>query len=519
MAQRVTLDAMIPRQDFAISQESDFALDLFGDFPISHLETESPILKLLRKPDFQRETNHWSPEQVVTFIASFVDNEVIPSLILWKSPTYIFVIDGGHRLSALRAWLLDDYGDGPASLAYFKGEISGEQKRIAKRTRHLVETRIGRRSHLKDLLDKKISDDPNRLKRANRMVTRALNLQWIQGNPEAAESSFFKINSQGTPLDDTEEMLIRNRRKPVAIGARAILRAGAGHVYWSAFSQERQERIQELAVQLYNLLFEPESSRPIKTLDVPFGGTVSPVDALALLIDFLSIAANRRPEILTIEKYLDDTDGTETIDVLARSAQVLNRITGNSPGSLGLHPVVYFYNERGKYNRFLFLGMLSLIGERIRNNDDSFFKLFSGSRKLVEQFLVDNKATIAFVLQNMSRTQRVPRMKELFSYLINVAKLGKLPSLEEVFSQIGVRGKIVDVDALHQSSQFSDDAKSAMFVNAALASALRCPICSGYLHPTKSVSYDHIMRVCEGGSADASNGQLVHHYCNTGVKG
>jgi hypothetical protein len=29
---------------------------------------------------------------------------------------YIFVIDGGHRLSALRAWMEDDYGDGTISL-------------------------------------------------------------------------------------------------------------------------------------------------------------------------------------------------------------------------------------------------------------------------------------------------------------------------------------------------------------------------------------------------------------------
>jgi len=40
------------------------------------------IYSWLRKPDFQRETNHWTPEQLVTFIESFVDSEVIPSLIL-----------------------------------------------------------------------------------------------------------------------------------------------------------------------------------------------------------------------------------------------------------------------------------------------------------------------------------------------------------------------------------------------------------------------------------------------------
>jgi hypothetical protein len=112
VAKRVDLDAMIPRADFAVTEEA-YVLDLMKDFPIGHLAKESPILKLLRKPDFQRETNHWSADQLVSFIESFLDNEVIPSLILWKAPRYIFVIDGGHRLSALRAWMQDDYGDGP----------------------------------------------------------------------------------------------------------------------------------------------------------------------------------------------------------------------------------------------------------------------------------------------------------------------------------------------------------------------------------------------------------------------
>lgn len=111
MPAHVTLDAMISREDFAWEGE-EFVLDLFPGLPIANLGSNSPILKLLRKPDFQRETNHWSPEQIATFIASFLDNEVIPSLILWKSPSFIFVIDGGHRLSALRAWMENDYGDG-----------------------------------------------------------------------------------------------------------------------------------------------------------------------------------------------------------------------------------------------------------------------------------------------------------------------------------------------------------------------------------------------------------------------
>jgi hypothetical protein len=52
MVKRVTLDAMIPREDFA-RQEDETVVNLFGDFPISHLDSVSPYLKLLRKPDFR----------------------------------------------------------------------------------------------------------------------------------------------------------------------------------------------------------------------------------------------------------------------------------------------------------------------------------------------------------------------------------------------------------------------------------------------------------------------------------
>lgn len=519
MAQRVTLDAMIPREDFSISQE-DFVLDLFQNFPIGNLAGDSAILKLLRKPDFQRETNQWTPEQMATFIASFVDNEVIPSLILWKSPTFIFVIDGGHRLSALRAWMEDDYGDGNLSLAFYKGEISDEQKKIAKRARALIEQKVGRYSTLRSLVDTKISDDQTALKRANRLVTRALNLQWIQGNADVAETSFFKINSQGTPLDDTEAMLIKNRRKAIAIGARAVLRSGTGHKYWSAFSDaECKTRLEKLAADFYELLFEPESSTPLKTLDVPFGGSVSPVEALSLLIEFLTIAGSPTASVVPIEKYDDDSSGEETVRVLERALQILNRITGNSPGSLGLHPAVYFYNERGKYNRFLFLGMTALLSERVKNNDDAFFKKFTHARSAVESFMVDNKTLIAFILQNMSRGQRVPRMKTLFGFLIKTASAGKALAVEEAIAELGLTGKVFQVNAIQSAPQFNDDTKSMLFVKAAISTALKCPICQGYLHPPKSVSYDHKSPVVHGGVGSVANGQLVHPFCNTGIKG
>jgi hypothetical protein len=518
MAKRVNLDAMIPREDFGLT-DVDQSIDLIKDFPLTNLESESPIRRLLRKPDFQRETYHWTPEQVVTFIASFVDSEVIPSLILWKSPSFIFVIDGGHRLSALRAWVEDDYGDGAISQQFYHGEITEDQKKIAKRTRQLIEEKIGRYSALKALVGQKLVDDPVKAKRAGQMFTRTMALQWVLGTQEVAETSFFKINSQGTPLDAIEELLIKSRKKPIAISARAILRAGYGHKYWSKFAADKQAAIETTAADLFKILFRPEIDSPLKTLDVPVGGSVSPVEALSLLIEFLTVTGSKsQAKITTIDDYPDDDTGDETIAMLNRSLEISGRITGNGPGSLGLHPAVYFYNEKGKHNRFLLLGLVALVAEKIRNNDGGWFKKFTKVRAVVEKFLVADKSVISVLPSNLSRAQRIPKMRDMFAFLVTEADKGVALTPESLIAHLGLTGRFIDVRSIQTTPHVNDDAKSEAFIQKAIGSALTCPICAGLLDTGKSISYDHAKRVREGGTGDVTNVQLSHPYCNTGYK-
>jgi hypothetical protein len=324
MAQRVNLDAMIPRADFG-EQGGVFTHQQFKDFPLLHLEDKSPIRAMLRKPDFQRETNHWTPEQVKTFVASFVDGELIPSLILWRSASHVFVIDGGHRLSALRAWMNDDYGDGHISIAFYGlNGISEEQKRAAKRTKRLIEGTVGPYSMLKGLVSAKGLDEIQ-TRRVGNVLTRALDHQWVEGTPEVAETSFFKINSQGTPLDEVEEMLLRNRTKAIAIGSRAILRAGTGNKYWSKFDPTTQAKIEEAAAEFHELLFDPEADLHVRTVELPIGGAVSPVNALALLVDFLTIASSTQAQLRAIDKDKPDVDGSDTNKVLKASRAIVAR--------------------------------------------------------------------------------------------------------------------------------------------------------------------------------------------------
>jgi HNH endonuclease len=408
----------------------------------------------------------------------------------------------------------DDYGDKTISTDFYKGqEVSEDQKKMAARTRKVVEKEVGRYSDLRKLVESQESDLASN--RAKTLFKRKLILQWVKGSPDVAESSFYKINSLGAPLDDTERMLIENRRKPIAIAARLTLRGGTGHKYWSAFTSKATiQKSVKLGKELHDLLFEPESDEPLKTMDVPLGGSVSPIDALALLVDLLTIAANREPLAKPIDKYDDDLPGDATAEVLYRSLDVVSRITGSSDGSLGLHTAVYFYNDKGKHSKFLFLGMVSLISDKLRNNDAHFFKKFTKVRPQIEDFLIENKSLIGISLQNLNNRSRIPRVREMFDFLVSEAITGAPLEVEKVIAKFGLTGRIVDVRAIQTSPAITDETKSTIIIKTAIASAPRCPLCKGRLEPNKSKSYDHVVDKKYQGSGDVDNIQLTHPYCN-----
>jgi len=514
----VNLDAMIPRADFALVESGSIpAAETIGNIGTRDFRPDG-IMPLLRKPDFQRETNHWTPAQVALLIKSFVDGDLIPSVILWRSSGSIFVIDGGHRLSVIRGWIEDDYGDRAISQAFFGYNINENQKKAAKETRQLVEREIG--AYQQWIAKGQVPDLPKEEKeKTANVLTRSIPIQWVNGNVETAQASFLKINTQGTPLDDIEMLLIRNRKRPAAIAARSIIRAGMGHKYWSSFPAEKQKLIEDKANQLYQWLFDPEVDSPIKTLDLPLGGGAGVRTALRLLVDFVMVATRDQqgnPE--RVEDEPEDVNGDGTILALDRTLQLAGRITGNDNGSLGLHPAVYFYGPSGTHMGALFMGMATLIADKLVNNDKTFFRKFSQVRKTVEEALVQHKRLIAAVIQNTRSGKRYDVIADLLMYLIDSYAKGSFPTEQDIVNQAGVEGKIILGSEKQDSTRFSPETKSAIYLRDALAAALRCGICGGYLDPDKSVSYDHITRVREGGTGVEDNGQMAHHYCNQSVK-
>lgn len=514
----VNLDAMIKREDFAASEDETSTFDMVDKISLRDFTSGGLIGTILRKPDFQRETNHWEPEQVVSLLECFVNGDLIPSVILWKSPTYLFVIDGGHRLSVLRAWVEDDYGDGPTSQAFFGYEISASQKAVAQKTRDLVATRVGTWQHYQAKNADNNLDASERM-RLNAAILRALQIQWVKGDADKAEQSFFKINTKGTPLDDLEELLLKNRRKPVSIAARAIIRAGKGHKYWSGFSQDVASKIEGVAKKLHSSLFDPEIKAPIKTLDLPLGGPKGVRMALQVLIEVIMIAIrdqNGFPK--DIYALGDDPDGRQTLQTLTVTLELVQRITGNEGGSLGLHPAVYFYGPTGRHSSPMFMGTITLIAKKLVNNDKLFFKKFSSVRGRLEEVLIEYKDLIATILQKQVSHKRVEHYANLLSKIIDSLLAQEEISDSDLVKFSGLDGKIIVGQGSNNPKRFSDDAKSQVFIRTALTSANKCPICHGYLDAAKSVSYDHVIRAQDGGTATSHNLQLTHPYCNQSVK-
>lgn len=513
----VNLDAMISRADFAADDNRPAqSSERFEKIALKDLVGDGALLpKLLRKPDFQRETTQWKPSQVAMLIESFLEGELIPAVILWQSASHIFVIDGGHRLSALLAWAHDDYGDGARSGAFFKNELSAAQKRVANRTRNEIKKRVGSYQHLRQKIaeadDEAAETDP----RLITFATRGLQVQWIVGDADKAESSFFKINTQGSALDPTEERLLRHRLKAPAIAARSIARAATGHKYWSKFDHEIQEQLTAKAASIHKALFAPEVSAPVKTIDLPIGGTTSISQALDLLINLAEIV---EPENRNLSKLPEDVDGTQTLELLTSLERVVTRLVGNQSKSLGVHPFVYFYTSKGRHYPPLMLAMFSIVAQKLRDNDKKWFKKFSENREAIEKLIIEHKGIITLLISAMGSKKRVEGSIAVLELIFDRAEAGDEEISPNDFAVVtGLESRLYTIQS-KPGVDFNEDTKNSAFLRQAFAQALKCPICGGFLDPAKSVSYDHIVRKEDGGDGAEENCQLTHPYCNSSMK-
>jgi hypothetical protein len=511
MATHVNLDALITREDFEVVSNADEA-NVKTSMPISDLEADAFFYGALRKPDFQRETAEWTPERVVGLIRTFIEGELIPGVILWKNRDLLFVIDGSHRLSALIAWVQDDYGDGSRSQEFFNHTIPEEQLKIAQRTRQLVEKEFGSYQDHRRAIAEPASFGPEIVARARRFGSLSLQLQWVRGNAVKAEDSFIRINQQAAMIMPQELELIKNRRKPNAIAARAIIRRGTGHKYWSSFDEETQRKIEMIATDLHKLVFEPRLRYPIKSLDLPAGGAVYSSTALPMVYSFINLC-------IETPSKADDEDGKKTIDYLTRCRRVMWLLLGNHPSSLGLHPAVYFYSWTGKQQPILFLVMAEIIIDLERRKQ---LGSFVRHRQQFEEFLTRNRPLLNQVIRKYgTKKSGKTQLRSFYNLVLELISQGV--SAENIAARLKQEASYSYLQPEESpyegtaSGHFSTQVKSGAVMRQLLDSATRCAICKGFI-PSQAISIDHKERREDGGTSGADNAQMTHPFCNTGVK-
>lgn len=513
MANQVNLDALIPREDFDVVNTGEPSMPT-STLQIRNLEPGDFFYSVVRKPDFQRETSDWSPDKICGFVQSFLEGDLIPAIILWQAGSQIFVIDGAHRLSALIAWVHDDYGDDTTSRTFFDGIIPDEQLAAADYTRRLVNRQIGSYKDHKFAIQYPEKAKSEVVARAKRLGSLAIQLQWVKGDATKAEASFFKINQQASPIDKTELRLLKARTQPNALAARAIVRAGTGHKYWSRFSDQRCIEIESKAKEINDLLFSPTLKTPIKTLDLPVAGRGYSSKTLPLVFEFVNLVNGVKGDA----KLPSDTSGDDTLRHLKKCLAIINRISGTHPSSLGLHPAVYFYSSTGRYQPTAFMAVVAMIRAF---DDKDFFGEFTKVRRTFEDFLLRHRILVNQVtIKYGSGAKGYVRLHQLLDWLVKqfIAGTDEPRIIKEMethaeFSFLQPAEK----EASEARVDFGTDAKSAIFLRDALKDPLRCGICRGLIH-RNAISIDHIVRKADGGKGVPENGQITHPYCNTTVK-
>lgn len=526
-ANTVNLDALIRRADFAAELTQTSA----GGQPrqtlsLSDLASGGFFQNSLRKPDFQRETTNWTRTKVVDLIRAFLDGDLIPAVILWARGDKIFVVDGAHRLSALIAWIRDDYGDREASNAFFGDGMAEEQREVADRTRNEIQKTIGTHAEFRGLVGQPVSD-PTKARHLNAIGKNSIVIQWVTAaTAKAAEESFFKINQAAQPIDPIERLILQTRLAPNSIAARCIARGGRGHKYWSDFPQKTQDEIESLGHEIYDILYKPPHSEPITSSDVPIAG----MGYNRLLFAFFLVSlANRIPIPGSLRgkklepSLMADEDGLKTLEFLKQVRKFLRLVSTDHSGSLGFHPLIYYYTRSGVFMPNAFLASL-IFAKKLdeHRKKDEFTKI----RPHFEKYITKNKIFLTQIVTNRGSGPRsLDKITELYWEVFQCLCHQKTDS--QIF-KILTRDKdfpyLKRDDALTSPSNTTTNkrgaakqSKSEAFIRETMKNLDSCSICNGAIH-RNSITFDHRNRRQDGGGDQSKNLSPSHPYCNSGFK-
>jgi len=520
MAHKVNLDALIERADFEITSDEEGFPPVFT---LPELEERKNTFKILRKPEFQRSTSDWTPQQVVALVKNFVDRDLIPAIIIWNSPARLqFIMDGAHRLSALIAWVNDDYGYGVISQQiYGRDNIPQTQKVAHDATVALMETTVGSYRSLIQIGSTDNAGTPEQRKRALGMNSFAIEVQsYSKADRRKAEASFYRINQGGTPLNSEEREIIRTRQWPESIAARAIWRTGKGKQYWSNFAPEKVADIERVAVEVQQLLLKPEMDSSISPMQLPVISAAHSNAGIGLLDQFVHLANDlpereKRPnnfEPLPESDSKADLNGEKTLNYLLKAKELAETLASKETYSFGLHPGVYGYAKAGKFLPGAFFAEVLFVKDLVARNQ---VRSFSEHRQDFEEFLVTHKYYLTLITHDGgSKMKSAPVILNYYNKV--------LQAIEEGVDVIDALIKDRTYSHLLEAIEPPPAKRSSKVGNASLPMRLRetleaaepCGLCGARIYKS-AWTHHHVVPKSQKGVGHSDNLVSAHPICNS----
>jgi len=250
------------------------------------------------------------------------------------------------------------------------------------------------------------------------------------------------------------------------------------------------------------------------------------------MINGLDEINHKRKEILKAESGKiqppKDQDGEETIKYLKKVERVVSLISSNNSSiSLGLHPLIYFYSNKGRFQISSFFAIIHLVlkwdNERKVNYKSRQFQRFSAVRDVFEEFILKYKNFITQATNNVgSGLKSYERLSKLFEYIIEslISQKSEETILKEIneikdFSFIKVfdANNTFDENRNPYGKRPAKETATEVVINAFLNANILCPICNARAS-NHSYNIDHILEIRNGGLGNKENLRITHFYCN-----
>lgn len=441
---RCHLEHLIPRIELGEESSSVNAsqTDRKSNFSLSDLEEGQFFYEQLKKPYFQRDTNEWSVERVEKLLNTFLDDGLIPAIILWETNDGdILIIDGAHRISSLIAWVNDDYGKINVSTINSHHEISD-----------YFNDKIGNYKEIKKSKDE-------RYKRIKQIVAKkSVPIQWVIGDYDKVKESFIRINEQGVTLSNDEKELIQKDKLPASKLSRAILSQGTGQ------DSKYQTKDSE---QIFEQFFMPTFIK-----DNTFYPMLGALDE-----DFVI------SKVYNVLKIIDrEFDENNTLEELSKK---ILEFTKFSQEFLQISNKVYFYGANQHYKTSSLFGFTLFLTKLMRN--ESLLKTYLLHRGVFEDFLVKNERFVQSI--SRKRRQSSKAVEDISYYYETVLEGISKKDADYIFKEFRYLSKNQDTQTTRQKNIENN-------YKIFLSEIPRCSICNGYIDGKKTDEGNLIHKCC-----------------------